>query len=531
MSDKFQPIFILPEGSQRTTGKSAQFNNINAAIMVADTIRTTLGPKGMDKMLVDSLGQITVTNDGVTILNEINFDHPIAKMITEIAKTQENEVGDGTTTAVIIAGELLKNSELLLQQNIHPTVLAKGYRLASEKTLEYLNELAKKVSENDIAALKNIAITAMTGKGAEYTKLKLADIVVNAITQISEKNEVDINNIKLEKIVEGSVDDTELIKGLVIDKEKCSSSMPKKINNAKILLIDNPIEIKSTEIDAKIQINNPSEIQAYLDQEEKMLKSMIDKITATNANVIFCQKGIDDLAQYLLSKKGIYAVRRVKRSDMERLSKATNAKIISDFIDISNEQLGSAGIVEEIKIGEEYMTFVKECKNPKAITILIKGGTEHIVDEIKRAFEDAIGVVASVVKNKYIVSGAGSIEMEISKRLFKFADSLEGREQLAVKAFAQSLEIVPKTLAENAGLDPIDIITSLKSAHDKNEIYAGIDVTSGKIINAWEQGIIEPLKIKTQAISSASEVSIMILRIDDVILSEKRENEQFKMPE
>jgi archaeal chaperonin len=535
MSDKFQPIFILPEGSQRTTGRSAQINNINAAIMVADTVRTTLGPKGMDKMLVDSLGQIIVTNDGVTILNEINLDHPTAKMIVEIAKTQEKEIGDGTTTAVIIAGELLKNSEELLNQNIHPTVLAKGYRLASEKALMELNLIAKKIESIDNESLKNIAITAMTGKGAEYTKDKLAEIVVKAVKQVSEKinNEIkiDINNIKLEKVVEGSVDDTELIEGIVIDKEKCSSSMPSFVNDAKILLIDTSIEIKSTEIDAKIQINNPSEIQAYLDQEEAILKSIVDKIALSKANVVFCQKGIDDLAQYLLAKKGIYAVRRVKRSDLEKLSKATNAKIISDYHDISEKDLGNAGLIEEVKLGDEYITYVKECKNPKALTILIKGSSEHIVDEIKRAFEDAIGGVASVMKNSLIVGGAGSIEIEISKRLYKYADTLSGREQLAVKAFAKSLEIIPRTLAENAGLDPIDIITALKSSHENDNYWHGIDVFSGKIIDVIKQGIIEPLKIKTQAISSASEVAIMILRIDDIITSENKENNHINMPE
>ena len=533
MSEKYQPIFILPEGSERSTGRNAQSININAAIMVADTVRTTLGPKGMDKMLVDSLGNIIVTNDGVTILNEINFEHPTAKMIVEIAKTQEKEIGDGTTTAVIIAGELLKKSDNLLQQNIHPTVLAKGFRLASEEALKILNEISIKVNDDD-ETLKKVAITAMTGKGAEYTKEKLADIVVKAVKQISEKKEnieVNIDNIKLEKVVEGSVDETELIEGIVIDKEKTHSSMPSKIKDAKILLIDTSIEIKSTEIDSKIQINNPSEIQQYLDQEERLLKAIVDKIISTKANVVFCQKGIDDLAQYMLSKHGIYAVRRVKRSDMEKLSKATGANIISNIHDISEKDIGNSGLVEEVKAGDEYITYVKECKNPKAITILIKGGTEHIVDEIKRAFEDAIGDVASTLKSKLVVGGAGSIEMEVSKRLHKFADSLSGREQLAAKAFAESLEIVPRTLAENAGLDPIDVITNLKSSHEKDKIWAGINVFNGNIIDAYKEGIIEPLKIKTQAISSASEVAIMILRIDDIISSENKENQQINMPE
>ncbi|MFT4304734.1 MAG: thermosome subunit beta [Candidatus Woesearchaeota archaeon] len=535
MNEKYQPIFILPEGTDRSSGKNAQNININAAILVADTVRTTLGPKGMDKMLVDSLGQIIVTNDGVTILNEINFDHPTAKMVVEIAKTQEKEIGDGTTTAVIIAGELLKKSELLLSQNIHPTILAKGYRLASEKALNSLNKIAKKISFDDDKTLNNIAITAMTGKGAEYTKSKLAEITVKAVKQISEiKNdhiEIDISNIKLEKIIEGSVDDTELIEGIVIDKEKTHPTMPKKIKNSKILLLDSSIEIKSTEIDSKIQINNPSEIQAYLDQEENLIKSLVNKIISSGANVVLCQKGIDDLAQYLLAKNGIYAVRRVKRSDLDNLSKATGARIISNLNDLNKEDLGYAGLVEEVKSGDEYLTYIKDCKNPKALTILIRGSSEHIVDEIKRAIEDAIGDVASTIKQKLIVGGAGSIEIEICKILNKFADTLSGREQLVVKAFAESLEIVPRTLAENAGLDPIDVITSLKSSHEKGLIWSGIDVFSGNIINTLDEGIIEPLKIKTQAITSATEVAIMILRIDDIISSEKKDQEQYNMPE
>ena len=532
MTNQYQPIFILPEGSERSSGKNAQSININAAILVADTVRTTLGPKGMDKMLVDSLGQIIVTNDGVTILNEINLEHPTAKMIVEIAKTQEKEIGDGTTTAVILAGEILKKSENLIQQNIHPTVLAKGFRLASEKSLQFLKETAEKISIDDNEKLKNVAITAMTGKGAEYTKSKLADIAVKAVKQIREKdNKIDLKNIKLEKIVEGKIDDTELIEGIVIDKEKTHPSMPNKVKDAKILLIDTSIEIKSTEIDSKIQINNPSEIQAYLDQEENLIKSLVNKISSSGANVVMCQKGIDDLAQYLLAKKGIYAVRRVKRSDMENLCKATGARIISNLDDLDKNDLGNAGLVEEVNAGDENLTYVKECKNPKALTILIKGSSEHVVDEIKRAIEDALGDVASAIKDNYIVGGAGSIEIEICKKLNKFADTLSGREQLAVKAFAESLEIVPRTLAENAGLDPIDVITSLKSEHEKNNTWAGIDVFTGKIIDSWKEGVIEPLKIKTQAISSATEVAIMILRIDDIISSEKKENQQINMPE
>ncbi|MBI4453366.1 TCP-1/cpn60 chaperonin family protein [Candidatus Woesearchaeota archaeon] len=534
MTNQIQPIFILPEGSQRTTGRSAQRTNIMAAKLVAETVRTTLGPKGMDKMLVDSLGDVVVTNDGVTILQEMNIEHPAAKMIVEVAKTQENEVGDGTTTAVVIAGELLKKAEILLEQEIHPTVIARGYRLAAEKSLIILNQMAEKVTENDDELLRHIAMTAMTGKGAETSKELLSSLIVKAVKSVMEKENgklmIDISNIKIEKKTGGSVEDSELINGILVDKEKVHSGMPRMVKNAKIALIDSAIEIKNTEIEAKIQISDPSQIQAFMDQEERMLRNMVEKIAKSGANVVFCQKGIDDMAQHFLAKKNILAVRRVKKSDMEALARATGAKVATNLDDLNVNDLGKAGIVEEKKIGDEDMTYVKECENPKSVTLLLRGSTEHVTDEVKRAIEDGIGDVTASLRNGGVVAGAGAPEMELARELRKYAESLSGREQLAVNSFAEAIEVIPRTLAENAGIDPIDILTELKSAHDKGMKWAGIDVFSGKVMDAWKNNVIEPLKIKTQAISSASEVAQMILRIDDVIASGKPSAGGDKMP-
>jgi len=522
MPDKnYQPIFILPEGSSRTVGRDAQRNNIMAAKLVAETVRTTLGPKGMDKMLVDSLGDIIITNDGVTILREMQIEHPAAKMIVEVAKTQEDEVGDGTTTAVVIAGELLKNAERLLDQEIHPTVIAKGYRMASEKAITFLNEMSERVSQTNADVMKKIAVTAMTGKGAESSKEKLAELTVKAVSDVIENENgkiiIDADNIKIEKKIGGSVEDTELIEGVVVDKERVHPGMPKSLKNAKIALIDSAFEIKDTEIDAKIQITDPSQMQAFLDMEEKMLKDMVQKIVDSGANAVFCQKGIDDLAQHYLSKKGIYAVRRVKESDIKGLSRATGAKMITNLDDLSSSDLGTAGIVEEKKVGDEMMTFVRECPHAKTVTILVRGATEHVTDEVKRAITDAVGDMVASLKDGKVVGGAGAPEIELARQVRKFSNTLSGREQLAVQAFADSSEIIPRTLAENAGLDPIDVLTEMKSAHDAGKKWAGINVFTGKVMDAWTEGVIEPLKIKTQAISSASEVAVMILRIDDVI--------------
>lgn len=520
MSNNVQPIFILPEGSQRTTGRNAQRTNIMAAKLVAETVRTTLGPKGMDKMIVDGLGDVTVTNDGVTILEEMQIEHPSAKMVVEVAKTQEDEVGDGTTTSVVLAGELLKQAEILLDQEVHPTVLAKGFRLAADKAQQVLKQIAESVDVTNDDILRKIAKTAMTGKGAEYAGDILSDIAVRAIKRVAESDEgmrVNTEDIKIEKKVGSGFEESELVEGVILDKERVHSGMPRSVSNAKIALIDSAIEIKNTETDAKIQITDPSQLQAFVEQEEKMLKSMVDKISGSGANVVFCQKGIDDIAQHFLSKKNIYACRRVKKSDMDKLVRATDARIVTNLDDLTEADLGKAGVVEEKKVGDEEMTYVKECQNPKSVTILVRGGTSHVVDEVKRAIEDAIGDLAAALRVGKVVAGAGAPEVELARNLRKFAESLSGREQLAVHAFASAMEIIPRTLAENAGLDPIDVLTELKSEHDKDNKWTGINVYTGKVMNAWDEGVVEPLKIKTQAVQSASEVAIMILRIDDVI--------------
>jgi thermosome len=515
-----QPVYILPEGYTRTLGKDAQRNNILAAKIVAETVRTTLGPRGMDKMLVDSMGDVIVTNDGVTILREMQIEHPAAKMIVEVAKTQEEEVGDGTTTAVVLAGEFLKNAEALMEKNIHPTVISKGYRLAAEKSQEILSEIAEPINMDDKQLLKKIASTAMTGKGAESAKELLANLIVNAVMQVAEENgNISKSDIKVEKKVGSGIEDSELIKGLVIEKERVHSSMPRALEKAKILILDTAMEIKNTEIDAKIQITSPDQMDSFLKQEESMIKTLVEKIRDSGANVVFCQKGIDDLAQFYLAKEGIYAARRVKKSDIEKLARATGASIITNIDAITKDSLGYAGLVEEIKIGDEEMTYVKECKNPKAVTILVRGGTEHVVAEVERAVNDAIGDSISALKEGKVVAGAGAPEMELSKKLREFSNKLSGREQLAVLAFAEAMEVIPRTLAENAGLDPIDVLTNLKASHDKKERFAGINVFTGKTMDSWKSGVIEPLKIKTQAVKSASEVAELILRIDDVIAS------------
>jgi thermosome len=464
----------------------------------------------------------------------MNIEHPSAKMIVEVAKTQENEVGDGTTTAVVIAGELLKSAEDLLDKDVHPTVLAKGFRIAAEQAQLILNNMAQPVTEKDTDILKKIAMTAMTGKGAETAKEQLAAITVDAVKAVAEKTtdsiSIDKEDVRVEKKVGGSVFDTELVQGIVLDKERVHPQMERQVNNAKIALVDAAVEIKSPETDTKVQISDPTQLNNFIEQEEKMLHDMVNKIKSSGATVLVCQKGIDDVAQHYLAKENIYAVRRVKKSDMEALQRATGANIVSNIKDLTSNDLGQAGLVEEVKIGDEEMTYVRKCKNPKAVTILIKGGTDHVVDEIKRAMEDAIGDVISALKVGKVVAGAGATEVELARELLKFSDKLEGREQLAVKAFAEAMEIIPRTLAENAGLDPIDILTALKSAHEKKQTGAGINVFSGKVVDAWKEGVIEPLKIKTQAISSAAEVAEMILRIDDVIAGSGSSNSEPPMP-
>ncbi len=527
MAEK-QPIYILPENVQRMLGRDAQRNNIMAAKLVADTIKSTLGPKGMDKMLVDSIGDITVTNDGVTILDEMEIEHPAAKMMVEIAKTQEDEVGDGTTTAVILAGKLLENAEKLLDEKIHPTVIARGYRLGAEKAYEISKEISYKISPQQKDLLKQIVITAMTGKGAEAAKEKLSEIIVEAVLQVMEQNEeeirIDKENIKLEKRKGDGIEDTQLIKGIVIDKERVHADMPSQVKNARIVLLDSALELKSPETDTKIQVTSPEQLQAFVDQEEKTLKKMVEKIKEVGANVVLCQKGIDDVAQYYLTKENIMAARRVKKSDMALLAKATGGKVVSNLNELSKEDVGYADVVKEVKEGEEGMIYVTGCKNPKALTILVRGGTEHVIDELERAIKDGIGDVSVALEKGYIVPGGGAFEIELARRLRNYAQGIHGREQLAINAFADSLEVIPRTLAENAGLDPIDIITELKARHDKNETTTGLDISkaSGEITDTLKKGIIEPLEIKNQAIKSASEVAIMILRIDDVIASSNK---------
>lgn len=522
MTNNVQPIFIMPEDTKRTTGKEAQKNNIMAAKAVAETVRTTLGPKGMDKMIVDSVNDVIVTNDGVTILKEMQIEHPAAKMIVEVAKTQEDVVGDGTTTAVVLAGELLKKAEDLLDQEIHPTVLAKGYRLAEREAQRILNSAAENVSIDNGNILNNIAITAMTGKGTETNRGKLAQLIVEAVISVAEntgKIRINLDDVKVESIVGDSAEKSELIEGIVLDKEKVHASMPQEVSNARVALLDASLEIKNTEIDAKIQITDPSQLNAFLEKEEQTLREMVTKVKDSGATVLFCQKGIDDLAQHFLAKEGILAARRVKKSDMEKLARATGAKVVSSWKELSAQDLGFAGTVREEKISDEEMIFVEKCQNPKSVTLLVKGGTEHVAKEINRAVTDALGDVAAALRNGKVVAGAGSVEMELARGLRAYAGTLSGREQLAVQAFAGTMEIIPRTLAENAGLDPIDVLTQLRSAHDQQQKWAGINVFTGQVMDSWTSGVIEPLKVKTQALSSAAEVAEMILRIDDIVLS------------
>jgi len=518
-----QPIYILREGSHRTKGREAQHNNIMAARAVAAAVRTTLGPQGMDKMLVDAVGDIVITNDGATILQTMDIEHPAAKMIVEVAKTQDDEVGDGTTTAAVLAGEFLKNAEELLEQGVHPTVIVSGYRLASAKAKEILKNLAKPVTLEDKDLLLKIAVTAITGKGAEASKDVFAILAVNAILAVVDqengKNIADIEDIKIEKKVGGSIEASELIEGMVIDKERVHTNMPKNVHDARILLLSEALEIKKTEVKAEISIKSPDQLQLFLDQEEQMLHDMVNKVIKSGANVVFVEKGIDELAQHYLAKAGIYAAKRVKKSDMEKLARATGAKILTGLKEISEIDLGKADLVEEKKIGEGAMTYVTGCHNPKAVSIILRGGTEHVVDEAERALHDALRVVGVAIEDETLVAGGGSPEVELALRLREYSATLIGREQLAVAKFADALEIIPRTLAENAGLDPIDMLVEMRSQHEKGNKTAGLNVFTGKVVDMWTEGVVEPLRVKVQAISSATEAATMILRIDDVLSS------------
>lgn len=519
------PVLILREGASRSRGREAQHANIMAAQIVAESVKSALGPRGMDKMLVDSFGDVTITSDGRTVLDEMDIQHPAAKMMVEVAKTQDDEVGDGTTTSVIIAGELLAKAETLIEKNVHPTVIIDGYRKAAEKALETLEKIAIKISPTDKKALKKVAMTSMASKLVSGSRDYLGDIATSAVLQVAVKTgdgyKVDIDDIKVEKKAGESLTDTKLINGIVLDKEAVHSGMPKRVENAKIVLIDAALEIEKTEFDAKINIESPEQMDAFLKQEENMIKGMVDKVVAKGANVILCQKGIDDLAQHFLARKNILAVRRVKKSDMEALAKATGAKVVTNLNDLSAKDLGYAKIVEERKISDTKMTFIEGCKNPLAVTILIRGGTERIVDEADRSLHDALCVVGDVIEEPKILAGGGAPEMELSKVLKEYAESLPGREQLAVMQFAEALEVIPTTLAENAGLDPIDIISELRAQHEKGKTWAGVDVETGKVGDMEKAGVFEPIVVKKQIIKSCSEAATLILKIDDVIASGK----------
>ncbi|MGZ7117424.1 MAG: thermosome subunit alpha [Methanobacterium sp.] len=520
-----QPILIFPEGTDRLLGRDAQRMNIMAGKALAETVRSTLGPKGMDKMLVDGMGDIVVTNDGVTILKEMDIEHPAAKMLVEVAKTQEDEVGDGTTTAVIIAGELLKKAEELLDMDIHPSTIAMGYRQASEKAQEILKLISLESEGRD--TLLKVAMTAMTGKGSEKAREPLAELVVDAIRQIEEDGEVDTDNINIMRISGESINESQIVNGVVVDKGRTDPGMPKQIEDAKIALVKYPIEIKDLETDAKISLTDPRQMQAFIDNEEQMLKEMVGKIIDSGANVLFCQKGIDDLAQHYLTRNGIYAIKRVKKSDMNRIEKATGANLVTNIDDLKADDLGEASLVYEKKIFDEVLTFVEDSKDPKAVSIILRGSTRHVAEEIERAVEDAIGVVAATVEDKKVVAGGGAPEIAISKGLKEFADSISGREQLAIVAFAQALEVVPKTLAENAGLDSIDALVDLRAAHEKS-MYMGLDVFKGDVVDMYQEGVIEPMRVKKQAIQSAAEATEMLLRIDDMIASKGMSGEDME---
>ncbi|MHC1637439.1 MAG: thermosome subunit beta [Candidatus Nezhaarchaeales archaeon] len=522
------PVLILKEGSTRTFGREAQRANIAAARAIAETLRTTLGPRGMDKMLVDSLGDVTITNDGATVLDEMDVQHPAAKMLVEIAKAQDEEVGDGTTTVVVLAGELLKKSEELMTKNIHPTVIIDGYSKALEFCQKELEKISMPVSLQDEELLKLIAKTAMHAKVISAVRDYLADLTVKAIKQIVEERDgklvADVDQVQLVKRQGGSIMDTKLVQGVIVDKEVVHTGMPRRVEKAKIALLDCPLEVEKTEIDAEIRISDPSQMKAFIEEEEKILKGMVEKIKSVGANVVFCQKGIDDMAQHYLAKAGILAARRVKKSDMEKLARATGARIVTNIEDLTPKDLGYAEVVEERKIADEKMIFVENCQNPKSVAILIRGGLEKFIDEAERALKDALSAVADAVECGRYIAGGGATEIELAKRLREYAAKVGGKEQLAIEAFASALEVIPRTLAENGGHDPIDIIMALRAEHEKEGNYhIGVDVYTGKPTDMVKMGVIEPLNVKLTAIKSATEAATMILRIDDVIAAARSE--------
>ena len=516
------PIFILKEGTQRTRGRTAQSNNIAAAKAVADAVRSTLGPKGMDKMLVDSIGDVVITNDGATILKEMDIEHPAAKMIIEVAKTQEQHCYDGTTSAVVLAGELLKRSEDLIEQNVHPTIICEGFRLAAEHAIQSLDQHGLPTG-HDEKILLEVAKTSLTGKSAGAVKAFLADICVRAVNAVGRVEDderlVDLDDIKVEKRQGGSIRDSTLVDGIILDKERVHAGMPRVVSDGRIALINSAIEVKKTEVDAKIQITDPNQLAAFLEEEQNYIRGLVETICATGANVVVCQKGIDDLAQHYFAKAGVFAIRRAKKSDMEALAKATGGRVVTTIDDLSDADLGHAARVEERKIGESDMTFLTGCPEAKSVSVLLRGGTEHVVDEIRRAFDDAVGVVAVAWEDGAVLTGGGSVLASLSRELRTYAEGVGGREQMAIEAFASALEIVPRTLAENAGLDPVTTIIDLRKAHADGQVHAGINVFEGGVADMLAGHVLEPVRVVEQAIQSATETATMILRIDDVISS------------
>jgi thermosome len=527
MTESGQPVLILKEGTTQTRGKEAQRNNITAAKAVAEILKSCLGPRGMDKMMVSGFGDATITNDGATIMKEMDIQHPAAKMMVEVAKTTDQEVGDGTTSVVTLTGELLAKAETLIDKNVHPTVIVDGYSKAAEKAIEICKKLALKINPTDKAMLKKIANTSIASKLVSEDREIFSDLAVNAVIQVAEKRGseyyVDIDTIKVEKKAGASLIDSTLIKGVAIDKEVVHSGMPKRVENAKIILLNTPLEVEKPEFDAKLNIETPDQIKRYLDEENKMLQEMVNKILASGANVVMAQKGIDDMAQHFLAKKNVYAVRRIKESDMIKISKATGGRIVTNIDSLTSADLGRANLVEERKLGEDKWTFIEGCKDPKSITLLIRGGTERVVDEAERSIHDALCVVRNVVNNPAIVAGGGAPEAEIASQLRNWAQTLSGREQLAAKEFADALEVIPLTLAENAGLDPLDIQVALRAKHEGGGKWFGVSIFEGKVMDMAKLNVYEPLVVKEQIIKSASEAASMILRIDDVISATKPE--------
>jgi len=519
------PVLILKEGASQTKGRDAQKNNIAAAKLISEVVKSSLGPRGMDKMLVDGLGDVTITNDGATILKEIDVQHPAAKMMVEISKATDNEVGDGTSSVVVLAGALIEKAEELITKDVHPTIIVDGYRKSAQKSIEIFNQLAQKIDGGNKSELIKVAKTSMQTKLVSKESNELSEIVVNAALQVSESNDsgylVDIDDVKVEKKAGGSLRDTKLIKGIVLDKEVVHGGMPKRIEKAKIALVNSALEIEKTEFDAKINISSPDQMKMFLEEENKMLKNMVDKIISSGANVIICQKGIDDVAQHYLAKSNILAVRRVKESDMTKLARATGARTVNNLEDLNSKDLGSADLVEERKVETDKWVFIEGCKHPKAVTILIRGGSQRVVDEADRSIHDALMVTKDVMEKPFIVAGGGSPESFVAGKLRDWSSTLSGREQLAADKFAESLEVIPLALAENAGMDPIDTLTELRSKQAKGSKWSGIDARSGKIVDMSKLDIVEPLIVKEQIIKSATEVASMILRIDDVIASSK----------